>query len=97
MEASFSKNWVHKFINRYHSIKALYNRRYNYQRSKYEDLELLKVWFKSVNAVVAEYSINKDDIYNFDETGFQIGVIATAKVVTSANRARRPRTTQPGN
>jgi hypothetical protein len=36
-------------------------------------------------------------IYNFDETGFQMGVIATAKVVTSSDRAGRPRTTQPSN
>jgi hypothetical protein len=28
------------------------------------------------------------DIYNFDETGFQMGVISTAKVVTAANQAR---------
>jgi len=26
-------------------------------------------------------------MYNFDETGFQIGVVATSKVVTSTDRA----------
>ena len=25
-----------------------------------------------------------EDIYNFDETGFQMGVISTAKVITGA-------------
>ena len=29
------------------------------------------------------YSILDDDVYNFDETGFIIGVAATSKVVTS--------------
>jgi hypothetical protein len=29
-----------------------------------------------------------EDIYNFDETGFQMGVISTAKVITRAERAR---------
>jgi hypothetical protein len=38
----------------------------------------------------------EDDIYNFDETGFQIGVISTAKVITGAERAR-PVSIQPGN
>ncbi len=37
------------------------------------------------------------DQYNFDETGFQMGVISTAKVVTTSDRLGRPRTTQPGN
>jgi hypothetical protein len=30
------------------------------------------------------------DIYNFDEIGFQMGVISTAKVITRAERSRRP-------
>jgi hypothetical protein len=38
-----------------------------------------------------------EDSYNFDETGFQMGVIATAPVVTGTDRAGRPRTVQPGN
>ena len=44
-----------------------------------------------------EYSIYNDDIYNFDETGFQIGVILTAKVIIRSNQAGRPKITQPGN
>src|SRR5205814_1182546 len=37
------------------------------------------------------------DIYNFDETGFEMGVVSTAKVVTGTDRAGRPKTVQPGN
>jgi hypothetical protein len=33
-----------------------------------------------------------EDTWNFDETGFQMGVIATARVVTGTDRAGRPRT-----
>jgi hypothetical protein len=44
-----------------------------------------------------EYGILNEDIYNFDETGFQIGVIAIVKVVTSSERQGRPKTIQPGN
>jgi hypothetical protein len=29
-----------------------------------------------------QYGILNEDIYNFDETGFAVGIIATAKVVT---------------
>jgi hypothetical protein len=44
-----------------------------------------------------QYRILDEDTYNFDETGFQMGVIATARVVTGNDRAGRPRTVQPGN
>jgi hypothetical protein len=50
-----------------------------------------------VQQTIAKYGILDEDIYNFDETGFQMGVIATAKVVTGADRAGRPRPVQPGN
>jgi hypothetical protein len=37
-----------------------------------------------------------EDIYNFDKTGFQMGVISTAKVITGAERSK-PVSVQPGN
>ena len=44
-----------------------------------------------------KYGILEQDIYNFDEAGFAIGVIATAKVVTSSEAKSRPKTIQLGN
>ncbi|KFY92912.1 hypothetical protein V498_04671 [Pseudogymnoascus sp. VKM F-4517 (FW-2822)] len=41
--------------------------------------------------------ILEQDIYNFDKAGFAMGVIATAKVVTSLEAKNRPKTIQPGN
>jgi hypothetical protein len=32
----------------------------------------------------------EEDIYNFNKTGFQMGVISTVKVVTGSERAGRP-------
>jgi len=37
------------------------------------------------------------DVWNFDETGFQMEVISTARVVTGAERRGKPIVTQPGN
>ena len=89
--------WVRNFINRHNTIKSKYNRKYDYQRAKCEDPELIRAWFQRVRDTIAEYGIHNDNIYNFDKTGFQIGVISTAKVVIGSDRAGRPRTTQPGN
>jgi hypothetical protein len=90
-------SWVNRFINRHDSIRAQYNRKYDYQRAKCEDPTLIRGWFQRVHRTITEYGILDTDTYNFDETGFQMGVITTAKVVTGTDRAGRPRTTQPGN
>lgn len=40
----------------------------------------------------------EQDIYNFDETGFQIGVASTAKIVTGSHHTTScVRALQPGN
>jgi DDE superfamily endonuclease len=38
----------------------------------------------------------EEDIFNFDETSFQMGVISIAKVITGANRGK-PIAVQPSN
>jgi len=45
----------------------------------------------------AKYGIPDEDVYNFDETKFQMRVIGTAKVVTGSQRAGKALVTQPGN
>jgi hypothetical protein len=62
-----------------------------------EDREQIEGWFRLVRNMVAKYGILPEDTYNFDETGFQMGVISTSKVVTRSERRGRPRTKQPGN
>ena len=75
----------------------MYNRRFNYQRAQCEDPKAIQSWFDLVRSVVAQYGILEEDIYNFDETGFAMGIISTSKVVTRAERKGRTRTIQPGN
>ena len=55
------------------------------------------MWFKLVGDIIAKYGVAEEDIFNFDETGFQMGVISTSKVITSSDRKGRLRTKQPGN
>ena len=53
--------------------------------------------FNLVQTTVQQYGILADDIYNFDETGFAMGLIATAKVVTRAEYYSQRAILQPGN
>jgi hypothetical protein len=95
-QTKLGKLWVYRFINRHPEIKSRYNRKYDYQRAKCEDPEIIRAWFRLVQNTIAKYGIADEDIYNFDETGFQIGVISTAKVITSTERDRTV-SVQPGN
>ena len=45
----------------------------------------------------AKYSILDEDTYNFDESGFMIGVILTGAVVTGSERRGRPKAVQQGD
>jgi len=91
------ERWVYEFIKRHNDLQSKWNRKYDYQRAKCEDPVLIRAWFKHVQDTKIQYGIFDEDTWNFDETGYQMGVIATAKVVTGTDRAGRPRTTQPGN
>ena len=90
------KQQVYRFISRHPELKSQYNRKYDYQRAKCEDPKVIRAWFQLVRNTIAKYGILDEDIYNFDETGFQMGVISTAKVITATEKARTV-SVQPGN
>jgi hypothetical protein len=56
-----------------------------------EDPKLIREWFSVISNTKAKYGICDEDIYNFDETGFQMGQIRSAMVVTSSKRSLRPK------
>ena len=58
---------------------------------------IIRDWFRLVRNTIEKYGILDEDIFNFDETGFQMGVISTAKVITGAERSQKPVSVQPGN
>ncbi|ODH45351.1 hypothetical protein ACO22_00075 [Paracoccidioides brasiliensis] len=51
-------------------------------------------WKRLIQNTIVKYEILKDDIYNFDETGFQMSVIETARVMTESERAENPKLVQ---
>ncbi|CVL09158.1 related to transposase [Fusarium mangiferae] len=91
------KRWASNFVKRHKELKTRFFRRYDYQRAKCEDPIIIRNWFKLVENTIAKYAIRPDEIYNFDETGFMMGVIASGMVVTGTDRRGRPKAVQPGN
>lgn len=90
-------NWSTNFIKRRPELRSKFQRKKDQQRAKCEDPKIIGEWFKLVENVKAKYGVPDEDIYNFDETGFQMGVISSAKVVTASERRGSPVKIQPGN
>jgi hypothetical protein len=63
-----------------------FNRAKERQRIFQEDPETNGAWFKLVEDTKAKYGVHDNDVHNFDETGFQMGVTGSMKVVTGAER-----------
>jgi hypothetical protein len=91
------KRWPHNFIKRTEEIETKYNRKYDYQRARCEDPAIIQPWFDLVRNFKAKHGITDEDTYNFDETGFQMGVSSASKVVTGSERRSEAKTVQPGN
>jgi hypothetical protein len=90
-------NWPATFVRRVPELKSRVNRRYDYQRALNEDPQVIKNWFRLVANVKAKYGIVDEDIYNFDEAGFQMGVIGSSMVITGSERRQAPKSLQLGN
>jgi DDE superfamily endonuclease. len=84
-------------IQRREKLKSRFARRYTAQRALCEDPELIKAWFAKFVITIAEYGIHDDDIYNFDETGFAMGVTSTSQIITSREWHSKHKLLQPGN
>ncbi|BDD61273.1 hypothetical protein MAP00_009287 [Monascus purpureus] len=94
---TFGVNWVYNLVKRHDELKTIYSQRYNHQRAKCEDPKIIREWFDRVQITIMQHGIVQEDIYNFDETGFAMGLVATAEVVTRAEMVGKPFLVQPGN
>ena len=76
--------WASTFVKRHPELRTRFTRKYDYQRAQCEDPAIIQGWFDLVRNEIAKYGIHEDDIWNFDETGFMMGQISSAMVVTSS-------------
>jgi hypothetical protein len=91
------QRWPYTFIKRRPELKTRFSRAYDFQRALCEDPNLINAWFRLVVNMRIKYGIQDEDFYNFDETGFMMGIICGNMVVTRADRCGRSKQLQPGN
>jgi hypothetical protein len=71
------QNWAATFVKRRPELKVKFNRKYDYGRALCEDPVVIRDWFRLVANVKAKHGILDEDTYNFDESGFMMGMIST--------------------
>ncbi|EED15091.1 pogo transposable element, putative [Talaromyces stipitatus ATCC 10500] len=89
--------WVYNLVQRRPEIESKFSQKYNYERAKCEDPKIIQGHFDRVRDIISEYGVLPEDIYNFDETGFAMGLCTAAKVITGSDRYAQPKLLQPGN
>jgi len=91
------KRWAYNFVKRQPDLQTRFTRKYDYQRAKCEDPKIISEWFALVHNFKVKYGILNDDIYNFNEISFIIGIIMVIMVVTTSNSRGRAKQAQPSN
>jgi transposase len=94
---SVGQKWVSRFVKRQPELQMKWSRKFHSQRARSEEPATISTWFKLVEETRQSYGILDTDIYNFDETGFLMGIAATSKVITSSKTVGRATTIQPGD
>jgi hypothetical protein len=89
------KNWVSRWVNSQAELQTKWDRKLHSQRALCQDPVKFNAWFKLVDDTRQAYGILDQDTYNFDETGFMMGVAGTSKVVTSSDTISRAVAVQP--
>ena len=90
-------NWVYKFVQHHNTLKTHFSQKYDHQQALCEDSSKIQKWFELIQSTIEEWEITDEDIYNFDETGFAMGIIVTAKVITQTDKHTHSSFVQPEN
>jgi DDE superfamily endonuclease len=75
------KHYISRFISRHSTLKSAKSRKLNVKRASALDSATIERFFSEFEWLRSEYNIESEDIYNMDETGFQIGQIASNFVI----------------
>ena len=89
-------HWTKIWLNRQPDLFKVRRKPLAVERKNAHDLELLMAHFTKYKEVIDEYGIDPQDQWNFDETGYRIGMARTDWIV-SASKDRRMYNKDPSN
>jgi Tc5 transposase DNA-binding domain len=90
------KHFITRFISRHPELKAGFSRLIDAKRLSALDSGIMEEFFVEFNRLRNDYKVDFEDIYNMDETGFQMGHSQAEYVVFNSTEGR-PIASQPEN
>ncbi len=66
--------WARRFLENYSEFHKIRQKSIELNRKTAHSPEDLQDWFERFKKIVDEYDIQAEDIYNYDESGFRIGI-----------------------
>lgn len=92
-------NWHLRFLDRHPELKSRFVPPLDKERALAQDEKIFQAYFDLFWLTKHTYNIDWSDIYNMDEKGVMMGVIAKMKVIVSREKRfkGKPYVTQPGN
>jgi hypothetical protein len=76
------EHWLSRFYLRHPEYKIRKRRAIDLDRKQAHQPEVIQDWFNRLFNTINEYGIAEEDIWNFDETGFNIGIGRDQWIVT---------------
>jgi Tc5 transposase DNA-binding domain len=83
-----SERWSHRFFKRHSILNMMKQKPIELVRKAAHDPVLIADWFSRFKALQDEFGVVKEDIWNFDETSFRIGVGRNQWIVTTCTLKR---------
>ncbi len=82
MAPKVGPNWVTQFKKQHPEFYEHISRPLEIDRNTAQDVDALKAWFEVFNQIMMDNEILSSDLWNFDETGFNIGMAGNTIVLT---------------
>lgn len=82
------RDWPTNFLKRHPEYLKIKQKPISLARKQAQDPEALQDWYNRLDSVIEKYEIQPEDMWNFDETGFNIGVSREKTIVTRDRRRR---------
>jgi hypothetical protein len=85
---TIGEHWIQRFLARHPEYKIRRRRSMDIERKRAHDKTTIEQWFQSYHQALEKYGITPHDLYNFDETGFSIGVGRDQWIITREPRRK---------
>jgi Tc5 transposase DNA-binding domain len=85
---SVGSHWARRFLSRHPELHKAKQKPLELERKLAHDSEVLLNWFQRFQQLQEQYAVQKEDIWNFNETDFRVNVGKSQWIVT-ASRAKR--------